>query len=254
MRMVQEEHRSDCITTIYEDAGSYVPLARVEHATGSPATLPAQIFYFHTDVNGAPEELTTRDGRVAWRARYKTWGNLALQEWDRTLEWDAMARRRGQNLRFQGQYHDAETGLHYNTFRYYDPEMGRFCSQDPIGLRGGINLYQYAPDPINWIDPWGLAACAPGRAGKQARLRALANDDKLGSADRGWIRQEMNAIDRGTRSSIRNPPGKDLAHERGREAAKGYGYDYSNLQDRDLHRLQHKYDDYGRTNPERPPE
>ncbi|WP_284358229.1 RHS repeat-associated core domain-containing protein, partial [Pseudomonas syringae] len=62
-----------------------------------------------------------------------------------------------QNLRFQGQYFDVETGLHYNTFRYYDPEIGRFTTQDPIGLLGGFNLYQYAPSPIGWIDPLGLA-------------------------------------------------------------------------------------------------
>ena len=42
-----------------------------------------------------------------------------------------------QNLRFQGQYFDVETGLHYNTFRYYDPEIGRFITQDPSGLLGG---------------------------------------------------------------------------------------------------------------------
>jgi RHS repeat-associated protein len=61
-------------------------------------------------------------------------------------------------LRFQGQYFDAESGLHYNHFRYYDPETGRFISQDPIGLLGGINHYQYAPNHINWIDPLGLCA------------------------------------------------------------------------------------------------
>ena len=93
-----------------------------------------------------------------------------------------------------------------------------------------------------------------GRAGKQERLRELASDDKLGSADRGWIQQEMNSIERGQRKNIRNPPGKDLAHERGREAAKGYGYEYSNLQDRDLHRLQHKYDNFGKKNTERSPQ
>ncbi|MHA3316532.1 RHS repeat-associated core domain-containing protein, partial [Yersinia pseudotuberculosis] len=54
-----------------------------------------------------------------------------------------------------GQYSDDETGLHYNTFRYYDPEIGRFSTQDPVGLAGGINLYQYAPNPLTWIDPWG---------------------------------------------------------------------------------------------------
>jgi RHS repeat-associated protein len=104
------------------------------------------------------------------------------------------------------------------------------------------------------IDKVGDVAKGAGRTGKQARLRELANDDKLGSADRGWIKQEMNSIERGQRKNIRNPPGKDLAHERGREAAKGYGYEHSNLQDRDLHRLQHKYDNFGRKNTERPPQ
>ncbi len=80
----------------------------------------------------------------------------------------------------------------------------------------------------------------------------MVNDDKLGMSDRSWIQQEINSIDRGQRSSIRNPPGKDLAHMRGREAAKGYDYKHSKLQDRDLHRLQHKYDNFGRANAERP--
>ena len=80
----------------------------------------------------------------------------------------------------------------------------------------------------------------------------MVNDDKLGMSDRSWIQQEINSIDRGQRSSIRNPPGKDLAHMRGREAAKGYDYKHSKLQDRDLHRLQHKYDTFGRANAERP--
>ncbi|WP_431113404.1 RHS repeat-associated core domain-containing protein [Variovorax paradoxus] len=101
------------------------------------------------------------------------------------------------------------------------------------------------------IDAFGVML-SMGRAGRQSRLRDLANDTKLGSADRGWLQQEINSISRGQRSSIRNPPGKDLAHERGREAAKGYDYNQSNLQDRDLHRLQHKYDDFGRANAERP--
>lgn len=91
-----------------------------------------------------------------------------------------------------------------------------------------------------------------GRVGKQGRLRELADDPKVSSADSGWIKQDMNAIERGKRRTIRNPPGKDLAHERGREVAKGFGYEHSNLQDKDLHRLQHKYDDFGRKNQVRP--
>ena len=60
----------------------------------------------------------------------------------------------------QGQYLDRETGLHYNLFRYYDPDSGRFTQPDPIGLAGGLNLYQYAPNPVGWVDPWGLMSCS----------------------------------------------------------------------------------------------
>ena len=59
--------------------------------------------------------------------------------------------------RFQGQIYDQETGLHYNRFRYYDSDIGRFISHDPIGLLGGDNHFQYAPNPVEWGDPWGLS-------------------------------------------------------------------------------------------------
>ncbi|MBV6286733.1 RHS repeat-associated core domain-containing protein, partial [Pseudomonas aegrilactucae] len=60
-------------------------------------------------------------------------------------------------IRFQGQYHDRETGLHYNRYRYYDPGVGRFVGQDPIRYLGGVNLYRYAANSIGWTDPLGLA-------------------------------------------------------------------------------------------------
>ncbi|WP_442965038.1 RHS repeat-associated core domain-containing protein [Pseudomonas sp. JH-2] len=59
-----------------------------------------------------------------------------------------MERYTKQNLRFQGQYFDAEPGLHYNTFRYYDPVVGRFVGKDPRALAGGTNLYQYAASTL----------------------------------------------------------------------------------------------------------
>lgn len=82
----------------------------------------------------------------------------------------------------------------------------------------------------------------------EARLRQLGNDPKVGRADRGWIRQEINRVDRNRSlpakqrsggDTLRMPPGKQLAHERGRENHKGYGFVYAQLQDADLHRLQH---------------
>jgi len=55
--------------------------------------------------------------------------------------------------------------LHYSRYRYYDPRSGRFVSKDSIGLLGGINFQQYAPNPIEWIDPLGLAG---NRANRRA--------------------------------------------------------------------------------------
>ncbi|RDR49709.1 putative deoxyribonuclease RhsC [Escherichia marmotae] len=129
---------------IYSDQGSYEPLARVDKA-GKEG--PNRILYFHTDVNGAPEEMTDSDGKIVWETGYQVWGNT-IQEKDHG--------RVEQNLRYQGQYLDRETGLHYNLHRYYDPDVGRFIVTDPIGLRGGLNLYQYALNPLSWIDPLGL--------------------------------------------------------------------------------------------------
>ena len=91
-----------------------------------------------------------------------------------------------------------------------------------------------------------------GNQSRQQRLKDLANDDKVSSADRGWIKQEMNEVASGQKGHLRNPPGKDLAHERGREAKKGYGYEHAHLQNRKDHRSQHKLDNWGKKNKERP--
>ncbi|ENU4479878.1 TPA: RHS repeat-associated core domain-containing protein, partial [Salmonella enterica subsp. enterica serovar Ordonez] len=113
-----------------------------------------EVLYYHTDVNGAPEEMTDGGGNIVWEAGYQVWGNLTHEKETRPVQ---------QNLRFQGQYLDRETGLHYNLYRFYDPDIGKFISGDPISIRGGINLYQYAPNPISWIDPFGLSC---GKVGK----------------------------------------------------------------------------------------
>jgi len=89
------------------------------------------------------------------------------------------------------------------------------------------------------------------RSGDQTKLREIATNSNSSSADRGWIKQEINQIARGKRTTIRRPPGRVLAHERGREAAKGYSYKHSKLQTTELHKLQHKYDNNGTLNKER---
>lgn len=69
------------------------------------------------------------------------------------------------NLRFQGQYYDQETELHYNRYRYYEPHSARYVSKDPIGLSGGINTSAYVSDPTQWVDPRGLASNSIGSYG-----------------------------------------------------------------------------------------
>ncbi|WP_346395513.1 RHS repeat domain-containing protein, partial [Pseudomonas syringae] len=141
LRMLREESPGQSSLYIYEP-GSYAPLARVDEKEGE---VENKIYYFHTDQIGTPLEMTDAEGQIVWQAKYRAWGaveKLVVNEVE-------------QNLRFQGQYFDVETGLHYNTFRYYDPEIGRFTTQDPIGLLGGFNLYQYAPNTNGWIDPLG---------------------------------------------------------------------------------------------------
>ena len=65
-----------------------------------------------------------------------------------------------QSFRLQNQYVDHEKGLHYNFFRYYEPDAGRFVNQDPIGLEEGFNIYQFAPNAQDWVDPLGLSKCS----------------------------------------------------------------------------------------------
>ena len=115
--------------------------------------LPDSLAYFHLDHLGTPIEMTDRAGKTVWEATYQAWGEVEM-----------VSGSLKQPFRFQGQYFDEESGLHYNRFRYYDPNSGRFVSQDPIGLLGGFNLYEYAPNPISWIDIFGLNKRKQGSA------------------------------------------------------------------------------------------
>lgn len=131
------QDHGNTIRWIYEP-GSFTPLARYEKG---------QLHYTLTDTVGRIQELVTEDGIIVWRGRQQLWG----QEESRNKE-DAPSCR----LRFPGQYEDAESGLYYNRFRYYDCESGQYLCADPIGLAGGLNSYSYVPNPLKWIDPLGL--------------------------------------------------------------------------------------------------
>jgi len=107
--------------------------------------------WYHCDHLGTPQELTDAQGEIAWSAHYHAWG--AAKE---TITDAARAAGIRNPIRFQGPYLAPETSLHYNRHRYYDPQIGRFISKDPIGFAGGLNVYQYADNPVRWVDPLGL--------------------------------------------------------------------------------------------------
>ncbi|MGC3932874.1 RHS repeat-associated core domain-containing protein [Pseudomonas atacamensis] len=130
------------------------------------------IAWYQCDRIGTPLELTDQNGDIAWCAHYKAWGEASEQR-------SSQAQQLGLTnpIRFQGQYHDLETGLHYNRHRYYDPGIGRFISKDPVGYAGGLNTYAYAPNPTGWVDPLGLTT-TPDGTGKVVPVSNLGIPDK----------------------------------------------------------------------------
>ena len=143
-RLLQETTWQGKRTYLYDAEQPYTPVAAI---TGRGES--QKIWYYHTDLTGTVQEVTAPDGTLVWAGYQAGFGENRGDISNSGAYFE-------QPLRLPGQYYDEETGLHYNLFRYYAPECGRFISQDPIGLAGGINLYAYAPNPISWIDPFGL--------------------------------------------------------------------------------------------------
>ena len=106
-----------------------------------------QYYWYHNDHLGTPQMMTTSSGAVVWKVTYSSFGKATV---DPSSAVD-------NPLRFPGQYEDAETGLHYNWFRYYQTDIGRYLIPDPIGFYGGVNIFVYvSSNPMNIIDPFGL--------------------------------------------------------------------------------------------------
>jgi len=107
----------------------------------------SQYYFYHNDHLGTPQKMTDVSGATVWSVKYESFGKATV---------DAASSVEN-NLRFPGQYYDAETGLHYNWFRYYEPGTGRYFRVDPIGFWGGVNFYIYClNNPLILVDPDGL--------------------------------------------------------------------------------------------------
>ncbi|QXH60376.1 RHS repeat-associated core domain-containing protein [Pseudomonas azerbaijanorientalis] len=145
-RLIAESGPRHYRSYIYEcsepgEPGSFRPLALLD----GKGRAQACAYYFQLDHLGTPQELTGHGGAIVWSAKYTAHGKLrkSSREW---LE---------QPLRFQGQYFDAESGLHYNRHRYYHPDFGRFLTPDPLRPGAGLNPYRYTRNPTGWVDPLG---------------------------------------------------------------------------------------------------
>ena len=120
---------------------------------------PNGIVYLHTDQLDTPRLATNSAGTKVWTWEGEAFGDTAASE-----DPDGDGTLTTVNLRFPGQYYDAETGLHYNWNRYYDPKLGRYITSDPIGIEGGLNTYSYVyNNPLRGIDPTGLMGYGTGK-------------------------------------------------------------------------------------------
>jgi RHS repeat-associated protein len=143
----EKEPLIDMVTWVFEE-GSFVPAARVTDY-GSQSIV--------TDYLGTPVQMFDAKGEKTWEAQLDIYGRV------RTFVGRSLS---DCPFRYQGQYEDAETGLYYNRFRYYDPSIGSYLSQDPIGLAGNNpTLYGYVHDTNSWIDVFGLYNNYPRQSG-----------------------------------------------------------------------------------------
>ncbi|MGY2397460.1 RHS repeat-associated core domain-containing protein, partial [Pseudomonas sp. SDO5271_S396] len=167
-KLIAEHHKDRHRSYLYEP-DSFRPLALLE-GFGPKDTKP---YHYQLDHLGTPQELTAPDGEIVWSAHYRAYGEIARLD----------AGKIDNPLRFQGQYFDQESGLHYNRHRYYNPDLGRYLTPDPVKLAGGINAYRYVPNPTGWVDPLGLSTC-PGGDGCKPQSEIESPTDQIKVEDR----------------------------------------------------------------------
>lgn len=131
------------------EPGSFTPMAMWREGGGA--------VLIETDRIGTPRAAFSAGGEVVWEAEVAAWGDVGRTRRGSGAATTEIA------FRFPGQYADRETGLFYNRFRYYDPELRAYTQADPIGLAGGLQPSNYAPSPTGWVDPYGLSrTCGTG--------------------------------------------------------------------------------------------
>ncbi|CAL1241964.1 RHS repeat-associated core domain-containing protein [Candidatus Methylocalor cossyra] len=191
--LVQEHAKDQSLAAWLFEADSFAPLATVQNG---------QVYSVINDHLGTPKELVDTRGAVAWSSLLKAWGEEDTGTGHQALP--------SCPIRFQGQYRDEETDLHYNRFRYYDPESGQYLSPDPIGLAGGLRTHGYVHDPVGWVDPTGLDL-----------IRVAPNDPIVAAALRGYVNPNVLKIQRPDLDQALIKSGKSVEFPYGRADSFG---------------------------------
>ncbi|GGN83691.1 hypothetical protein GCM10011579_072740 [Streptomyces albiflavescens] len=207
---------SHMVTLTWDHDGLH-PIAQTERITAAEAPqqeIDSRFFSIVTDLVGTPTELVDEDGGVAWHTRATLWG---------TTTWNADAAAYTP-LRFPGQYYDPESGLHYNYFRYYDPETARYLTPDPLGLAPAPNPATYVHNPHTGVDPLGLSPyysdIAPN--GQRGPAYAEVTPQTLDDAANGLIGSPPG---RGARYAPPGFQGGPAGHSRGHLIGQQFGGD-----------------------------
>jgi RHS repeat-associated protein len=188
---------AETVTWVFEP-GKFAPLAKID-GQGRYGVV--------TDHLGAPRMMADEAGALAWKVQLDVYGVAREDVAATACPW-----------RWPGQYEDEETGLYYNRFRYYDPEVSGYVSQDPIGLLGGLKHYGYVDDPLSWVDPFGLtkSGCSPdpGLESFVARLKAArikVTNTNIGIAVEGRIVGEIDVVTEHALIQFKNGPSSAYA-------------------------------------------
>ncbi|MFV0507175.1 MAG: RHS repeat domain-containing protein, partial [Bacteroidales bacterium] len=196
----REKH---AVTWVYDEE-SFTPTAKLQDG---------EYYSIESDHLGTPTHMYDSGGKQVWSCQLDINGKV--------LEMDGKAEALPH--RYQGQYHDVETGLYYNRFRYYNPEDGVYISVDPLGLAGGINLYGYVRDSNSWIDPFGLARKPKNRLPE-------GKDNDLGP-ENGFLEKRNPDTDELMQRRYYDSEGKpdldvDYGHDHGAGMPHAHDWDY----------------------------
>jgi RHS repeat-associated protein len=154
---------------VYADAFAMTPILFVEYESIDADPASGKRYFIFSDHLGSPALVEDDNGKAVWQARLDPYGKAHIQS-KAAIEMP---------LRFPGHYFDPETGLHYNRFRYYSPELGRYLQPDPLGVAGGVNLYAYTHNPLKQVDVRGdETPCPDGTPKKPEEDKNSSEEDR----------------------------------------------------------------------------